>query len=648
MTNPDRARLDRVAAPTSTEGIEKMHNVQRLVVVTALVGVVIPVTGRPAAAQLSPGEVSVAVGYSASVDELRQWDATVDAMSRTGELVVVSRQADRSLPGRTHEYLAQFFEGVRVHGGGVSRQLDRGATVSLFGTLYADIDVETAPALSAGEAASLLVRRTGAASVDRLLPEAVILPLLGGLYELAYPLTLEDAHTYFVSAADGVVVQKEAAFDTQSAVGTGAGFLGDTKKISTTQEGGRYEARDRLRPGEIVTLDAMFDVQRLDALLERGPFRVQRWTSSDIGADADNVWDDAAVVDAHVHMGWTYDYFAQRHGWEGLDGQNGRIVAIVNNSFLNAYAYRPPFGPEGAGVYVFGQRRVARGSEETQPRVALHTVAHELMHGLTYFSVEQRTRGPLRSGAVTGRFGPTSFESQGETYTCAETSFLFEVEPDEWVPSPAVCSEDGEFVLGSSHEGALNEAYSDIFGVSTGFFHEGAGAAGTYEYGSEYAAGTLRSLSNPWSSGLQTGAYPATFEFALGVYPLDDRFVFYSGLLFFSGFPVGWIQEFCCYNASHWNSTILSHAFYLAIEGGTNLATELTVAGAGAANREQVERIFFRGLTELMPQRAPFWVAADVIRQAAADLAAGTDVQRAVDEALTAVGLPPLPPAPAG
>ena len=314
-----------------------MHSAKRLVVVTVLAGAVIPATGRHAWSQLFPGELSVAVGDSTGVDELRQWDATIDGMTRSGELVVVSRQDDRSLPGRSHEYLAQFFEGVRVHGGGVSRQLDRGATVSLFGTLYTDIDVETAPALTAGEAAGLLVQGTGAASVDRPLPDAVILPLLGGLYELAYPLTLEDAHTYFVSAADGAVVQKEAAFDTQSAVGAGAGFLGDTKKISTTQEGGRYEARDRLRPSEVITLDAGFDVERLVRLLQPGPPRVPRWTSSDIAVDTDNDWDDAAVVDGHVHMGWTYDYFAQRHGWEGLDGVNGRIVGIVNNGFFQRH-----------------------------------------------------------------------------------------------------------------------------------------------------------------------------------------------------------------------------------------------------------------------------------------------------------------------
>ena len=620
-----------------------MHTAPRLVMVAALAGVVILGTGRQAASQLSPGEVSVAVGYSTNVDELRRWDATLDGMTRTGELVVVSRQADRTLPGRTHEYLSQFFEGLQVHGGGVSRQLDQGATVSLFGTLYTDIDIETAPALTAGEAASRLVQRTGAALADRLTSELVILPLFDGSYELTYPLTLDDAYTYFVSTADGAVVRTEAAFATQSEVGIGAGFLGDTKKVSATRENGRYEAHDRLRPGEVVTLDAGFDVERLISLIEPGPRGVQRWTSSDIGADDDNDWGDVAVVDGHVHMGWTYDYFAQRHGWEGLDGENGRIVGIVNNNLYNAIAITPPFGPEGAGVYVFGQRGVP-DSEATQPRVALHTVAHELMHGLTWFSVEQRTGGGLARGAVTGRFGPTSFEWEGETHTCPETRFLYEVERDEFVPSPALCSDDGEFILGSSHEGAINEGYSDIFAVSTGFFHEAAGAAGNYEYGSEYAAGTLRSLSDPWSTrGLQTGAYPLRFEFALGVHPLDDRFVFYSGALFENAELLVWVPELCCYGAVHWNSTILSHAFYLAIEGGTNRGTQLTVEGAGASNRELVERIFFRALTELMPRATSFPLAADVIRQAAADLAAGTAVQQAIEAALVAVGLPPLP-----
>ena len=148
--------------------------------------------------------------------------------------------------------------------------------------------------------------------------------------------------------------------------------------------------------------------------------------------------------------------------------------------------------------------------------MALQTVAHELMHGLTWFSVSRRTGGGLvnRLGVV-GRLGPPSFEWEGETHACPETSFLIEVEPDVWEPMPALCSEDGRFVLASSEASGVNEAYSDIFGVSTGFFHEGAGAAGTYEYGSEDAAGTLRSLSDPWSS-FDSSAYSARWEFCGG------------------------------------------------------------------------------------------------------------------------------------
>ena len=47
-----------------------------------------------------------------------------------------SRRADGALAGRTHERLARHVAGMPVHGGGVSRQLDRGVTVSLLGTLH--------------------------------------------------------------------------------------------------------------------------------------------------------------------------------------------------------------------------------------------------------------------------------------------------------------------------------------------------------------------------------------------------------------------------------------------------------------------------------------------------------------------------------
>ena len=63
------------------------------------------------------------------LDELRRVDVLVDSLVRADELVATSRQPDPQVPGREHESLKQFHEGVPVDGGGVSRQLARGVTV---------------------------------------------------------------------------------------------------------------------------------------------------------------------------------------------------------------------------------------------------------------------------------------------------------------------------------------------------------------------------------------------------------------------------------------------------------------------------------------------------------------------------------------
>ena len=64
------------------------------------------------------------------------------------------------------------------------------------------------------------------------------------------------------------------------------------------------------------------------------------------------------------------------------------------------------------------------------------------------------------------------------------------------------------------------------------------------------------------------------------------------------------------------------------------------VQGVGAANREQIERVFFRAMTEIMPSFSDFSIAAAVLCQSARDLfGVNSSVSRAVDQALLAVGL---------
>ena len=154
---------------------------------------------------------------------------------------------------------------------------------------------------------------------------------------------------------------------------------------------------------------------------------------------------------------------------------------------------------------------------------------------------------------------------------------------------------------------------------------------------------TTRSLEDP--RAIAVTLYRGAFRYpdAIG---RDVRFIALSDGQMISDTWVCVVEgqiliAFGCDNGGvHWNSTILSHAFYLAIEGGQNRTTGRTVQGVGGANRHDVERAFFRAMTHLMPARTTFPLTAAVIRQSAVDLfGAGSAIHRAVDQALYAVGL---------
>src|SRR5215510_1031566 len=93
------------------------------------------------------------------------------------------------------------------------------------------------------------------------------------------------------------------------------------------------------------------------------------YTVSDLANDSDNVWSDPSVVDAHVHVSWTYDYYFKRFGRHGLDGRDGPIDIVVNATtqqgaltvspadagafVVNAF-WCGNCGPGGRGVMNFG------------------------------------------------------------------------------------------------------------------------------------------------------------------------------------------------------------------------------------------------------------------------------------------------------
>jgi bacillolysin len=155
--------------------------------------------------------------------------------------------------------------------------------------------------------------------------------------------------------------------------------------------------------------------------------------------------------------------------------------------------------------------------------------------------------------------------------------------------------------------GALNEAFSDIMATSVEFYLQPGKA--DYLAGEDvFTPGGLRSLQNPMAFG-----------------DPDHYSIRYTGSADNGGV--------------HTNSGIANHAFYLAIEGGRH-RLGATVQGVGAANREQVERAFYRGFTSFLAPSATFSQARAATIRAARELSgAGSPAETAITQAWTAVGV---------
>jgi len=168
-----------------------------------------------------------------------------------------------------------------------------------------------------------------------------------------------------------------------------------------------------------------------------------------------------------------------------------------------------------------------------------------------------------------------------------------------------------------NESGALNESFSDMMGTAVEFFYQQPGAGpmqADYLLGEDVITpGGIRSMANP-------GAFGDPDHYSKRLVTPNDSAHDNGGV--------------------HTNSGIPNHVYYLAIEGGTNRTSGLSVEGVGQANREQIEKVMYRAFTQMMPSNATFSVARAVTIQAAVDLyGASSAAARAITQAWTAVGV---------
>ena len=196
-------------------------------------------------AQSHDGLLSISAVSTLSGSQVRAWDAFVEQMIRADELVLRAAYADRAVPGRRHERLSQFYRGIPVHGGDVSRQTASGVTVSVFGAVYTQIDIDLTATLSADDATAIFENVSGTTTPVRDgRPVLTILPTLDGRYALTYRATMRNGRTYFVDAHTGQVLRDTDERTTESEVGSGRGVLGDVKKVSVNRGAGTFRTQD--------------------------------------------------------------------------------------------------------------------------------------------------------------------------------------------------------------------------------------------------------------------------------------------------------------------------------------------------------------------------------------------------------------------
>lgn len=517
-----------------------------------------------------------------AADALRTWDTYVTQQSRAGALRLRAASVDPMMPARTTERLEQYHEGVRIWGAEIVRDAERGVATAIFGELAAGVAISTTPRLALDAGTDRLLGAGGAEARIIGTPELVVLPLDSGEYRLAYAGVVSGAggvDRVFVDASTGAELLRYSEIQTQApSVGSGRGVLGQLKKLSVAEQGGAFFTDDRLRPPVLLTFDMRGDLPRTKLVLDG----LSDLLPADRATDTDNDWTDIAAVDAHSHIGWTYDFLFRRFARRGLDDNNRPIVTLIN-AVTQQGALTLPLadlvfavnafwcgvcGPDGIGVMYFGNGippqffLSSTGNNYTYFAGALDIAAHELAHGVT---------------------------------------------------------DSSSRLIYRNESGALNESFSDIIGTAVEFFFHPAGAGpGTADY----------VLGEDISRARRAGARD-------GDRSLEDP-ALYGDPDHYSRRYTGTLDN----GGVHVNSGISNHAYYLAIEGGTNRTSGLAVQGVGVANREQIERAFYRAFVYLLPSNATFATARAATIQAARDLSgAGSAAERAITQAWTAVGV---------
>lgn len=194
-------------------------------------------------------------------------------------------------------------------------------------------------------------------------------PRLDGTENTSAPVIFIDAHT------------GEKVFEYNNLqTGTGVSLYSGTVTINTSSVGSTYYMEDLTR--------------------KMGTFNMNNTGNTTTGTggtqsrytDTDDIWDTTAQkagVDAHWGARWTYDYYLNVHGRNGINGSGGPgVTAAAANSATSLITSRVHFGSNYNNAFWYQNMMTYGDGNGTtfSPLTTVDIAGHEMTHGVTEFT----------------------------------------------------------------------------------------------------------------------------------------------------------------------------------------------------------------------------------------------------------------------
>ncbi len=310
-----------------------------------------------------------------------------DEQIKIGNLRLLKIQNDPVAEMEHHRY-SQYHKGLQVYGGQIIKHYKKSEQVGINGEYYRIHDVNTTPSISKEEAAEIFRIDLNKDGLSEVIEESKLLiyPVNDGDHRLAHHIVLEKGPGYcmtgIIDAKSGKILSKYSNIQYEDlTIGVGTGYHGAQYKFPTALDNNVYLLMDEKQARPVNQYS--YDYKTFDGLF---------WY---VASDLNNNWDhDGALVNTHVFLGLTYDYYYLAHGRSGIDNNNLDIKSTIHwydgkdNAFWNGIKKQMFFLDPGKGNMQFA--------------ATIDVVAHEYSHGVTQH--DSNLEYKFESGALNESF----------------------------------------------------------------------------------------------------------------------------------------------------------------------------------------------------------------------------------------------------